>query len=420
MKSIGFYKTNILLPKENLEKWSTLACDQFTSDLKYWEEVKEITRGYPSAYNIIFPEAYLGKINFNEKINEINLEMKEYLKNDIFEEYKNSILYIERTLLDGSIRKGLVGALDLEEYNFNVGADSLIRATEGTVVDRLPPRVKVREKALVEMPHILVLIDDEKKEVIEYFSDKKEKMKKIYSFNLMKEGGHIEGFLLREEHIKIIENKLLKLIDKEYFDKKYNLKDIKPFLFAMGDGNHSLATAKECYEKLKNELGEEKGRHSLARFALVEINNLHDDSLKFQGIHRLVFNVDENHFMRKLEEFCLEKRKSQYDSQNIILIKDKQKIKVEIKNPKHNLAVGSVQIFLEDYLEKFGGKVDYIHGDEEIVQLSKNGKIGIMLKSIKKSELFKSILLNGVLPKKTFSMGEAREKRYYLEARKIK
>lgn len=420
MKNIGFCKTDILLPKKDLEKWSTIACDQFTSNINYWKDVEKITKGYPSAYNIVFPEVYLGSIDFANKINDINLKMEEYLKNDIFKEYKNSMIYVERKLLDGSIRKGIVGALDLEEYDFNIGSNSLIRATEGTVIDRLPPRVKVRKKASLEVPHILVLIDDEKKEIIEQFSKKKRELEKVYSFDLMKSGGHIEGFLLKEKDIGIAENKLSKLIGKEYFEKKYNLQGEKPFLFAMGDGNHSLATAKKCYEDLKKEIGDEKAKKSLSRFALVEINNLHDNSLKFQGIHRLIFDVDQDHFLKKLEEYSLENRKTNYETQNIILVKEKKKIKLEIKSPRHNLAVGSIQIFLDEYLKEFGGKIDYIHGEKEILEFSTDGKVGIILESIKKSQLFKTILLNGVLPRKTFSMGEAEEKRYYLESRKIR
>jgi len=420
VKNVGFYKTNILLPKENLEKWSTLACDQFTSNIQYWGDVAKITKNYNSAYNIIFPEVYLEKIDFDNKVREIHSKMKEYLDNNIFDEYKDSMFYVERTLIDGSIRKGIIGALDLEEYDFNPGSDSLIRATEGTVVNRLPPRVKVRERACIDIPHILVLIDDEKKEIIEYFSDKKETLKKLYSFNLMKKGGHIEGYLLGKKEIKLIENRLSKLVDKKYFQEKYKMKDISPFLFAMGDGNHSLAAAKSCYEKLKEKLGEGAAKKSSVRFPLVELNNLHDDSLKFQGIHRLVFNIDQDHFLNKLEEYCNENKASIFSSQCITIVKDLNKKKIEIKKPIHNLTVGSIQIFLDEYLEKFGGSLDYIHGEKETIELSKNGKIGIILDTIKKSDLFKTIILQGALPRKSFSMGEASEKRYYLECKKIK
>lgn len=420
MKNIGFYKTNILLPKQALEKWSVVACDQFTSNTEYWNDIEKITKGYSSAYNIIFPEAYLGKMDFDKKLKMIENKTKEYLRDDIFHEYKDSMIYIERTLLDGSIRKGIVGSLDLEEYNFNIGAESLIRATEGTVIDRLPPRVKIREKINIEIPHILVLIDDEKREIIEGFSHKKKLLKRIYSFELMKKGGHIEGYLLGEKEIELIENGLSKLIDQKYFEEKYKMKGIAPFLFAMGDGNHSLATAKNCYEKLKEKLGEKEAEKNLARFALVELNNVHDDSLKFQAIHRLVFNVDENHFLNKLEEYCNENRNSSFVSQNIIIIKNSKKKSIKIKNPIHNLAVGSIQLFLDKYLEKFKGNVDYIHGEKEIMKLSRDGKVGIILESMEKSDLFKTVILKGALPRKTFSMGSANEKRYYLECRKIR
>lgn len=420
MKSIGFYKTNILLSKENLEKWSTLACDQFTSNIQYWGGVAKIAKDYNSAYNIIFPEVYLEKIDFDNKVRKIHSKMKEYLDSNIFDEYKDSMFYVERTLIDGSVRKGIIGVLDLEEYDFNPGAESLIRATEGTVVNRLPPRIKIREGAYIDIPHILVLIDDEKKQIIEYFSNKKETLKKLYSFDLMKKGGHIEGYLLEKKEIELIENRLSKLLDKKYFQEKYKMKGISPFLFAIGDGNHSLAAAKSCYEKLKEELGEGVAKKNSARFPLVELNNLHDDSLKFQGIHRLVFNIDQDYFLNKLEEYCNENKASIFSSQYITIVKDSKKRKIEIKNPIHNLAVGSIQIFLDKYLEKFGGNLDYIHGEEETIKLSKNGKIGIILDTIKKSDLFKTIILQGALPRKSFSMGEASEKRYYLECKKIK
>lgn len=418
--SFMFYKGDILVPKEELlEKFSVVACDQFTSQPEYWEEVKEKVGDNPSAYNIVFPEAYLEKVDFNEKIKDINAHINEYLKKEIFDELKDSLIYVERTLKNGTVRRGIVGLIDLEDYDYNKGSQSLIRATEGTVLERIPPRVKIRKNAKIESPHILILIDDVKKTVIEPLGENVADLNKLYDFDLMQGGGNVKGYLLDDSHYKNISKALTKLADKKAFAKRYKTdKDV--LLFAVGDGNHSLATAKECWTKLKKKLTEEEQKNHPARFALIELNNLHDESLEFEAIHRAVFDVDQKAFVKDFKAFADAKSDKKLKPQTVELVVDGKVTSVTIKSPSHNLAVGSVQNFLDKYIKEKGGKVDYIHGEDVTVNLSKKGAIGILLPVMRKDELFKTVIEEGALPRKTFSMGEASEKRYYLECRKIK
>lgn len=415
MEKIGFYKADILIPKENLEKWSVIACDQFTSNLNYWKEVENIAGEFPSTYKITFPEIYLNEKNFEERIKLVNKEMRNYLKESIFKEYKNSMIYVERTLSNGKKRKGIIGALDLEEYDFKETSKSLIRSTEKTIIERIPPRLKIREDAILEIPHTLLLIDDKRKNVIEYFSKKKKYLEKIYEFCLMKEGGKIEGFLLKEEDIKKIQENM-SILKNETKIKNEG----KAFLFAVGDGNHSLATAKIFYEDLKKKIGEEKARKDCSRFSLVELNNLYDSSLKFQAIHRVIFDVDKDLFISSLKKYCNRKSKKGIKPQKFKVFKNLEELEFEIKDPFHKLILKNIEIFLEEYIDTYGGKVDYIHGKEELKRLAIKGEIGIFLEAIDKEELFEIIRLEGPLPKKSFSMGKAKDKRYYLESRRIK
>ena len=251
---IPFKRGNILLPKNtDMTKWSVVACDQYTSEPEYWNSVKEIVGENPSTLNLTLPEIYLEENDVDERIKKINENMETLVNSDFFNEYKNSMIYLERTQADGKIREGLMGIVDLEDYSYEKGSETLIRATEKTVIERIPPRVKVRENALLELPHIMILIDDEKKNIIENLKNKVTNEDVVYDFDLMKNGGHIRGYLLNNETMDEVDEKLTLLADKEYFENKYNVKDKGVLLFAMGDGNHSLATAKACYENLKKE-----------------------------------------------------------------------------------------------------------------------------------------------------------------------
>jgi len=417
---IPFKAGNILIPKNvDMHKWSVVACDQYTSEPEYWNEVKNIVGDSPSTLNLTLPEIYLEDEDVEERIKSINENMKKMIDEDLFTEYKDSMIYLERTQNDGKIREGLMGIVDLEDYSYEVGSGTLIRATEKTVIERIPPRMKVRENALLELPHIMILIDDEKKEIIESLKNKVTDNDIVYDFDLMQKGGHIKGYKLDNDTINEVITKLESLADKDYFEKKYDVKDKGILLFAMGDGNHSLATAKACYEKLKETMSEEEYLNHPARYALVELVNLHSNALEFEAIHRVLFDIDVNDLINNLYNYY--EINENGDGQKFELItKDMDKI-LYIKNPKSNIPVGSIQIFLDEYLKTHKGKIDYIHGEDTTKELaSKENNLGIIFDAMSKNDLFKTVILDGALPRKTFSMGHSNDKRFYLEARKIK
>ena len=416
---IPFKKANILLPKNcDMTKWSVVACDQYTSEKDYWLDVEKIVGNNPSTLNLTLPEIYLEEENINERIENINNNMKQLMNENFFNEYANSMIYLRRKQKDGKIREGIIGMVDLEDYSYETGSTSMIRATEKTVIERIPPRVKVRENASLELPHIMILIDDEKRKVIEPLYNKVTENNKVYDFELMKDGGHIVGYLLDDALADEVITNLESLCDKEYYNNKYNVNTNDILLFAMGDGNHSLATAKACYENLKKTMPEEEYLNHPARYALVELVNLHSEALQFEAINRVVFNVNPEHLLNELHKYY---EISDNEGQKLYYTyKDKEGY-LYIKNPKSNITVGSLQIFLDEYLKEYGGKIDYIHGDDVTKNLSKeDGNIGFILEPMQKNELFKTVMLDGALPRKTFSMGHSNDKRYYLECRKIK
>ena len=416
---IPFKKANILLPKNcDMTKWSVVACDQYTSEKDYWLDVEKIVGNNPSTLNLTLPEIYLEEENINERIENINNNMKQLMNENFFNEYPNSMIYLRSKQKDGKIREGIIGMVDLEDYSYETGSTSMIRATEKTVIERIPPRVKVRENASLELPHIMILIDDEKRKVIEPLYNKVTENNKVYDFELMKDGGHITGYLLDDALADEVITNLESLCDKEYYNNKYNVNTNDILLFAMGDGNHSLATAKACYENLKKTMTEEEYLNHPARYALVELVNLHSEALEFEAINRVVFNVNPEHLLNELHKYY---EISDNEGQKLYYTyKDKEGY-LYIKNPKSNITVGSLQIFLDEYLKEYGGKIDYIHGDDVTKNLSKeDGNIGFILEPMQKNELFKTVMLDGALPRKTFSMGHSNDKRYYLECRKIK
>ena len=417
---VPFKRGNILLPKDtDMTKWSVIACDQYTSEPEYWADVEKIVGNNPSTLNLTLPEIYLEESDVEERIKKINLNMEELVNSDFFNEYKDSMIYLERTGADGKVREGLIGIVDLEDYSFEKGSQTLIRATEKTVIERIPPRVKVRENASLELPHIMILIDDEKKEIIESLKNKVSENDKLYDFDLMKNGGHVKGYLLNESTMDEVDKSLERLMDKEYFERKYDVTDKGVLLFAMGDGNHSLATAKACYENLKKKIGEEEALNSKARYALVELVNLHSNALEFEAINRVIFNTNSVDLLNKLKEYYNINKEG--NGQKVRVITNNIDEDWYIENPKSNIAVGSIQLFLDEYLSNNDGKIDYIHGDDVTRELgSKENNVGFIFEAMKKTDLFKTVILDGALPRKTFSMGHANDKRYYLEARKIK
>lgn len=413
-----FRPADILIPQNiDMTKWSVVACDQYTSEPEYWKKAEEIVGDAPSALRVVFPEIYLDE--GEERIERINAKMEEYLKKGIFAKYSDSMIYVERKMANGSVRRGIVGAVDLEDYEYTPGAGSPVRATEGTVLERIPPRVKIRENAPIELPHVMLLIDDQSKEVIEKID--KSALEKVYDFDLMMDGGHLTGYLLNQAEQTRISDALDRLASKDDFEKRYDARGKNPLVFAVGDGNHSLATAKTCWENLKKELPEEEWHSHPARFALVELVNLYDSSLEFEAIHRVVFGVDPQHvvdcFLRYYEGASL----TDNGGQLIRYIYRDGAGYLYVKDAPSQLAVGTLQKFLDEYIEKVEGRIDYIHGEDVTEKLSgEEGNIGFLLPAMEKDELFRTVIHDGVLPRKTFSMGEAKEKRFYLEAKEIR
>ncbi len=398
MQNLCFKPADILIPeKESREKWSVVACDQYTSQPKYWESVEKTVADAKSTLRLVFPEIYLND-NDEERIKNINKNMNEYLKGGVFKEYKNALVYLERTTGENKTRCGIVGMVDLDSYEYKSGTDAKIRATEGTVIERIPPRVKIRENAPLELPHIMLLYNDAEDKVMKAVN----KGEKLYDFELMENGGHSSGWLVADNNAVL---KALEVLDGE-----------NGMLFAVGDGNHSLATAKTCWENIKS-TSEYREDHP-ARYALVEIVNIHDNALFFEPIHRIITKVDEEKLVNELNKtFDI----SETDGQKVTLVLKGEKKDLYIKNPITELAVGTIQSFLDKYLSENEGEIDYIHGEDVVLDLSMTeNSVGFLLPAIDKSDFFAGIEKDGSLPRKTFSMGEAFEKRYYFEARRIK
>jgi len=449
-QDLGIDISSILLPKKgtDMKKWAVVACDQYTSEPDYWKSVEDYVGESPSTLHLIFPETYLERENDSEKqerITLLNHTMRYYLDSGCFTEITDSMIYVERTIYgqkSGSpiskTRKGLVFAVDLEHYDFSEGSKSLIRATEGTILDRLPPRILIRENACIEVPHIMLLIDDPDQSVIEPLSYHKNKMEKLYSFDLMMDGGKVEGYRVNSQDFlfKIFQN-LTDLKSTESFMKKYNVDEsYGTLLFAVGDGNHSLATAKSCWEKLKTKLTREQQKTHPARYALVELVNVHDHALEFEPIHRVLFNTDPCNLLSSFTEFYTSKGiECGYEyvkhiknvpvhkaSKHIIaFVHDDRTGYLWVSRPPYTLDTATLQHFLDYYLSKNAGvEIDFVHGIDVAEKLGRQkGNISFFLSPMRKEDLFKTVILEGALPRKSFSMGEAREKRYYLEARRI-
>jgi hypothetical protein len=434
-QDIGIKIPDILLPKADIDpqKWAVIACDQFTSEPEYWQKVDELVGDSPSTYQMILPEVYLETPEEQKRLASTQAAMRQYLAEGIFREV-DDLVYVLREV-DGHCRKGLMVCLDLEQYDYNKGAQTLIRATEGTILDRLPPRIRIREKAALELPHILVLFDDPNDTVFGPLDEQSMGFEELYDFDLMQGSGHLTGFAINNEDVRqSIFQALADLIDPDTFAEKYNLLpgQHKPLLFAMGDGNHSLATAKAIWEQLKPTVGP----NHPARYALVEIENIHCPALEFEPIHRLLFGLKQD-LMAEMQAFwgdrlivtpvdTAEAMVTAVDEAeaagHLVGWVDSEGFKViEIRKPEDNLPVGTLQHFLDAFLEKGGAeKIDYVHGTEVLFDKGQlAGNAGFYVPGMDKSELFKTVILDGALPRKTFSMGEAREKRFYMECRKI-
>ena len=428
---LGILIPEVLLPKAGVDPrtWAVIAVDQFTAEPEYWDQVEDTVGDDPSSLRITLPEIHLGQPGEAERIQEIRNTMRQYLRAGILKS-RQGLIFVERTVL-GKTRRGLMLCLDLERYEYAEGATSLIRASEGTIIERLPARMKIREGAALELPHILVLIDDPQHTVIEPLRASKRGMEKLYEFDLMLGSGHLAGWAVPDESSVIAA--LRNLARPEVFAAKYGVGNDKPvLLFAMGDGNHSLATAKAVWEKMKPNVGPDHP----SRYALVEIENVHDDALEFEPIHRVLFGVKKD-FVAELQKYFGSNLKytsvatstemihtvaAHEKTQRIGIVGGNHSCAVaEIANPKFNIPAGTIQAFLDQFVKAGGAeKIDYVHGDDVLLRIGgKPGHVGIYLPAMEKSDLFKAVILDGALPRKTFSLGDARSKRFYMEARRI-
>lgn len=439
--SIGIAVPQVLLPSSDIDptKWAVIACDQYTSEPEYWEKVKRAVGNAPSTLNLIYPEVFLGEAGAAGRIESIRNKMKEYLSEGMLEQHEGFI-YVERTVR-GKVRKGLMICVDLERYDYRSGSTSLIRATEGTIVARLPPRVKIREGAPLELPHIMVLINDPQNTVIGPVTNNRSKLTRLYDFELMMNSGHLTGYKLSDEALEHdVVTALQNLADPESFCSKYELPAGSPILlYAVGDGNHSLATAKAIWEKIKQSTRDPRilATHP-ARYAMVELVNIHDLALRFEPIHRALYKF--NPYRDLMEEFKAKfSDKFRYvpmgsfnkmvayvngveiGKQKIGIISPGKCGIIEIDHPEASLAVGSIQPTLDRFMDDNGAEeIDYIHGTETVNRIGlMGGNMCLYLPPMSKSDLFRSVIREGALPRKTFSMGEADEKRFYMECRKI-
>ena len=419
--NIALAAAQIMIPAEgtDLKKWAVIACDQYTSEPDYWKEVEENVGDSPSALRLILPEVYLGTENeqqISERLRNISGTAEEYIKNGVWKTLGEGVILVDRKTDLHPSRKGLVAAVDLEQYSFEPGNKEKIRATEGTVLSRIPPRVRIRANSPVELPHVMLLIDDPEDTVIGHAIDslKEKNSKPIYDTDLFGKSGHVTGYFVNAQTdvFDKVTNALAELLDRSE----------DGMLFAVGDGNHSLASAKAHWDNIKDDLDiKERGDHP-ARFALVEIVNIHDAGLDFEPIHRVVFEKDRDELLSEALEFFKDNKASVgsekiSSAQNIVFVSDKSEDKVlRIEEAPHTLAVGSIQMFLD----KIGAEVDYIHGEDSVRSLSKGNVTGILLPEVRKDSFFETIAREGVFPRKTFSMGEAFEKRFYLEAKMIR
>lgn len=428
LDSLAISTSDILLPKKEVDPyfWAVIACDQFTSQKDYWHKVELATVDHPSTYNLIYPECFLEDEDRMERIKSINRTMDDYLKRGIFDTYKDCFILVERSTVSGT-RYGLMVSLDLENYSYAKDSKSLVRATEGTILSRIPPRKEIRKNASLELPHIMVLINDIKRLVIEPLVAKRAELKCIYDTELMLGGGHLKGYLVSDE-------KDIEAVVSGLEDIKAHLDPMDPLLYAMGDGNHSLATAKSLYEDLKKEKGKE-ALSSPFRHALVELENIYDPALCFEAIHRVFFNTDpedlEAEIRKNCDSFTKEETGSLEDLEREVNRKDGNvrfglitggtHFVYTLSGCPHALAASVIQSCIDSIASSGKGSVDYIHGSEVVGKIaSEEGNIGIILPDISKETFFKSIIRDGSFPRKTFSIGHAEEKRYYMEARRIR
>lgn len=431
----GIKVPGILLPRDKkLDSWSVIACDQYTQDQEYWKKVSDAAGSNPSTLNLILPEVYLGAPDRKERLEKIRVSMSDYVSNNVFDDEKEEFIYVERTSAYGRTRKGLVCAINLDAYEWKPFSKNLIRATEATIVDRIPPRKEIRKNAPLELPHIMLLVNDPEHSLVEKTGETAKKNSPVYDGDLMLNAGHISGWAVKEgTDLDAVYDSLEKLF------KNNTAPDGSTFMFAVGDGNHSLATAKAVWDEYREEL-KQKGQtaeeiaSSNVRYALVEIVNIYDEGLTFEPIHRVLFNA----YPQKLISYLADKLDGKIVDED-----NRGALEVNVKNSKADfgfvynvdgnirytriatkitdLAVSRLQPELDEFIKKYNNiEIDYIHGTEEVFRLGqKENAISILLPPIAKDSFFDTISTRGPLPRKSFSMGEADEKRFYLECRRL-
>ncbi len=430
---IGVQIPEVYLPRPgvDLTKWAVIACDQFTSQPEYWREVEKLVNGSPSTLHLILPEAYLDNRDQSARIQQIHATMREYLEQGILQPY-DGLIYVERTVL-GRTRRGIMLGLDLEQYEFTPGSSALIRATEETILERIHPRMRIRERALLELPHILALVDDPQNTVLGPLLAQRDELPWLYDFDLMLGSGHLRGYAVPEALAEKVIVALQNLASSQACQARYGLSSPRArLLFAVGDGNHSLATAKAIWESIKSQVG----MNHPARYALVEVENLHDEALIFEPIHRVLFGVREEiqaalqayfgdaHIctpVANADEMIAQVASSSSETQRFGWVNGGHCYVVELLAPPAYLAVGSLQAFLDDFVQRGGAaKMDYVHGTGVVLRFgADSANVGFYLPAMDKSDLFRTVILDGLLPRKAFSMGKAIEKRFYMEARRI-
>ncbi|MBQ3277335.1 MAG: DUF1015 domain-containing protein [Oscillospiraceae bacterium] len=396
------HPADILIPKvKDMTAWSVVACDQFTSQPEYWAAAEERAGNGPSALRMILPEAWLKTPRAEGAEKRIAETMEAYLDRGVFQELSDCFLYLERVQPDGRIRRGLMAALDLEQYDFVPGNRAGVRATEGTVEERLPPRIRIRSAAALEMPQTMVLMDDRDDRVLGPLENARHRMKKVYDFDLMLGGGRVSGWRVDGALRDTVQAALDSLADPALQREKYGEAAANgPMPFAVGDGNHSLAAAKRFWERIREGIPKEEVSAHPARFSLVEVGNIHESALDFEPIHRVVFDTDTSDWDT---DFSAHRGEWEDVSRTI------------------GERVNAADAFCRAYIAAHGGHVDYIHGDETARELGDRPGCGaVILPPVEKDGLFYSVLTGGALPRKSFSMGHAEDKRYYLECRRIR
>ena len=427
-KTSCFMPAHILLPDASvpLGQWGCIACDQFTSDRDYWAKAEQAAAGGPSALRLILPEVYLGESDQQARVDQIHKAMEQYDR-EVLTRAVDGFVYVERTLQSGRVRQGLVGRVDLEAYNYHLGSLPLVRPSEHTVEERIPPRMAVRRGARLETPHVMMLADDPDRLLIEPVGRQKEKLRPLYDGELMLGGGHVAGWAVEDPAlIRQIEDAMEVLSSQETFLAKYpGAPNDRPMALAVGDGNHSLATAKAYWEELKKTLTPQQQKDHPARWCLAEVCNVRSDAVEIEPIHRVLFNTSYETVLLNLVTWSDENlagiRFGDSFEQKLQLMGPRDRCHLSFENPSAPLGVGTVDEFVEYFLENHPeARVDYVH-DEAAVRsfCEKEGAVGMLLPAMRKGDLFRGVVLGGVLPRKTFSLGHAEEKRYYIECRRI-